>query len=81
MSIIDETLDSIHEVVSDHRDWTVGTTDEPEKSKRDRISREWHCWDAGSLKAAHAMATHLIARGMKSNLNHMREGRHLYIFR
>lgn len=81
MSIIDKTLDSIQAVVSDYHDWTVGITDKPDKAKQNKLPGNWHCWDAESLKAAHAMATHLVARGMTSDLNHMQEGRHLYIFR
>ncbi len=81
MSIVDQTLQSIKQIVTDYREWTAGQTANPQRSRQDNGSPgEWHCWDVGSHLGAHAIGTYLVTMGMQCKPPED-DGTFIYIFK
>ena len=83
MSIVDEVLQRIEDIVQDYNGWSVVTTpDWQVYHKTLGAPPNWHFWDVETPKVAAAIESYLVARGMKADADRGEDpGRFICIFR
>ena len=61
--------------------WTIGVTNDPEKSRREHGDPEhWHQWDASGEEPAKRIAYHFLEKGYNGSGDMVDSANYVYIF-